>query len=424
MTGRQRILLVDDGELSEFAAMLDRLHIDHTRLRGGQIEDGLEPPSHLLVTTPRRASATRQGAPADAPEGRPLRVVAVDEDSNTMRQMLQRMGFQLLVRRRAHAEIWRLLVERALFQGDERREDPRLPAGAAISFAPFTESHGEPERASALLVDISNRGCRLLTDAMPSTGSRLSITIPLEDQDGDALYLRGRTVRCAVDPSDDDHGYSAAVLFDPDLEEINRQRLANLLNDLSAGPGALTYGPVEALPACESPVIPGLTLDAETDPAFHVGMKIEVGPEPKNRDEPAAGTDIDRRRATRGAFATHVSATTSERVDEQRSRVLIGRDLSAGGMRIEPAPDIQLGQRFRLAIYGPAEQHPFLIDSRVARDDGGAGFVLDFIDVPEETQRGLEKLVACLPDIESLAQGEAGSLGAVMSEILSRTKTG
>ena len=424
MDTRHRILLVDDGELSEVAAMLDRLQIDHMRLRGGQVEDDLDPPSHLLITTPRRASTITRDSPREAPEGKPLRVIAVDEDSNTLRQMLQRMGFHLLVRRSAHAEVWRLLVERALFQGDERRENPRIPAGATISFAASSQSHREPERASALLIDLSNRGCRLRTHEMLSPGSRLSIAIPLEDQDGDTLYLSGHSVRCATDPSKGDHGYTAGMLFDPDLTELSRRQLANLLNDLSVGPGSLTYGPVETLPACESPVIPGLTLDAETDPAFHADVKIELDTGPEIRDEPADRIDPDRRRGTRGTFASHVTATADEYVDGQKSRVLIGRDLSAGGMRIEPAPDIQLGQRFRLAIYGPAEQRPFLIDARVARDDGEAGFALKFVDVPEETERGLEKLVACLPAIESLERGETGSLGAVMSEILSRTSEG
>ena len=42
-----------------------------------------------------------------------------------MRRMLRRMGFHLLVRRGAHPDVWRLVVERALFEGCERRTDPR-----------------------------------------------------------------------------------------------------------------------------------------------------------------------------------------------------------------------------------------------------------------------------------------------------------
>ena len=126
MTGTPRILLIDDGELEPVAAMLARLGIEHTRLRGGLVETGLAPPSDLLIATPRRAGAVRRGSPVGANTGRPLRIIAVGEDSNAMRRMLRRMGFHLLVRRGAHPDVWRLLVERALFEGDERRVDPEV----------------------------------------------------------------------------------------------------------------------------------------------------------------------------------------------------------------------------------------------------------------------------------------------------------
>lgn len=421
MTTRPQILLLDDGELSDVAGMLDRLHIDHVRLRGGQVEDDLDPPSHLLIATPRRASAVRDDAAEGPPGGMPLRIISVDEDSNAMRQMLRRMGFHLLVRRGAHAEVWRLLVERALFQGDERREDPRVPVGVAISFSAFKESRGALQRAPALLLDISNRGCRLGTHEMLAPGSAISLAMRLDDQGGDTLHLRGRVVRCATDSSKSAAGYTAAMLFDRDLAEADRMLLTRLLNDLSVGPGSLTYGPAEALPPCESPVIPGLTLDAETDPAFHAGVKIELEPAAATGAEPGELIELNRRRGPRGNFESRVVATSEAGSGQPASRVLMGRDLSAGGMRIEQAADIRVGERFRLAIYGPADQQPFLIDARVERDDGDAGFGLRFVDVPEEAQRGLEKLVACLPDIESLEGGETGGLGAVISEILSRT---
>jgi len=34
----------------------------------------------------------------------------------------------------------------------------------------------------------------------------------------------------------------------------------------------------------------------------------------------------------------------------------------------------------------------------------------------------LEKLVACLPDVESLRDGEAGGLGSVVTEVLGRLR--
>lgn len=415
MIGTTRILLVDDGELSEVAAMLDQLRIDHVRLRGGQVTEDLPPPSHLLVATPRRAQAVRRGSPSGASEGHPLRIIAVDEDSTAMRRMLRRMGFHLLVRRGVHPEVWRLLVERALFQGEERRTDPRVPVGASISLT-RVEGH-VPARNVALLVDVSNRGCSLGTSELLAPGSRLSFSIRLDDLGGETLNLRGRLVRTSTEPSSSPHGHTAAMLFDSDLDEHDRKLLTHLLNDLSVGPGSLTYGPADVLPPCKSPVIPGLTLNAETDPAFPAGVEIEL--EQHSDDKGSEVVGLNRRRGPRGNYTSPILATPED-ADPQRSRVLMGRDLSAGGMRIEKTPDLRIGERFGLAIYGPARQHPFLIDARVDRDDGAEGLVLRFLDVSEDNARELEKLVACLPDIESLEDGEASGLGSVISEIISR----
>ena len=54
------ILLIDDGELDAVAAMLDRLHVSYTRMRGSLAEDELAPPEVLLIATPRRAGIVRR----------------------------------------------------------------------------------------------------------------------------------------------------------------------------------------------------------------------------------------------------------------------------------------------------------------------------------------------------------------------------
>jgi hypothetical protein len=201
------------------------------------------------------------------------------------------------------------------------------------------------------------------------------------------------------------------MLFDEDMPTVERERLGRLLNDLSVGPGAIASADPDSLPECESPVIPGLTLDAETDPALPAGVEVGVV-----RDSQSG----NRREVTRGSFEGPVLAQSSDGA-VARQHVLLGRDLSAGGMRIAPCNGVSTGDLFELAIYGPGEPHPFLVQARVERDDGAAGMALRFIDVAPEVALGLEKLVACLPDIESLEDGERAGMGAVISEILSRT---
>ena len=67
------------------------------------------------------------------------------------------------------------------------------------------------------------------------------------------------------------------------------------------------------------------------------------------------------------------------------------------------------------AVIGAAAK---MIGARVIRDDGEEGLALGFEKLPKETARALEKLVACLPDVESLEDSEVAGLGSVISEIL------
>ena len=83
------------------------------------------------------------------------------------------------------------------------------------------------------------------------------------------------------------------------------------------------------------------------------------------------------------------------------------------------------GVRCMLMRGGTSKGAYFVADDlpggRDERDDPDGSIGLRFTDVSTEDGRGLEKLVACLPDIESLEAGERGGLGSVISEILSRT---
>lgn len=98
--------------------------------------------------------------------------------------------------------------------------------------------------------------------------------------------------------------------------------------------------------------------------------------------------------------------------------VLLGRDLSPAGMRVEAVGELHLGDRFRLALHGPGSTEPALVHAEIVRDDGKDGFALKFCDVDAETTRRIEKFVACLPDVDSLEGGEAGGMGAILSELL------
>jgi hypothetical protein len=87
-------------------------------------------------------------------------------------------------------------------------------------------------------------------------------------------------------------------------------------------------------------------------------------------------------------------------------------------MRIASHPDLEVGDRLHLAIYGAAGEEPFLIWGTIARSDGHDGMGVVFDTVHSVVAEKLEKLLASLPAVESLHDDETAAMGTVMSEIL------
>ncbi len=401
------ILLLDDGELNNVALLLAELGLDFSRMRGGETPERIAPPNLLLITTPRHAQAVRRGSPPGGPPGRPVRIIAAPEDSTAMRRMLRRMGFHLLVRLPCEAHIWRLLIQRALYHGDERREDPRVAMGAPVSLG-FAD-----DARTATLMDISNRGCRLVGEQPFQLGAQVSIELTGQATGDGPLSLTGHVARVGGDAARTGVGMHAASIIFDEMDEGMQVRLGGLINRWSMGPPSVS-DPMDAgieLPACPSRAIPGLTLDDETDPAIRVGEQVGVNVAGDRASVPGLGSE--RRQHVRGAFTGTILATAGK-----SRRVLMGRDLSAGGMRIERLPGIELGDCFRLALYGPSPLEPFEVAAEVIRDDGEEGLALGFAEMSPQVAETLEKLVACLPEVESLEEDESHAMGAVLSEIL------
>ena len=132
----------------------------------------------------------------------------------------------------------------------------------------------------------------------------------------------------------------------------------------------------------------------------------------RDTDNRAVTVD-DRRRETRGAYSQTIPA-----FGERALRVLVGRDLSVSGMRVQSQPELWVGDRLQLAVYGEASMSPMLIWGRVDRSDGDRGVVIRFETLDPSAQARLERLVASLPAVESLQDSEAEAMGTVLSEIL------
>jgi len=416
-TAEPSILLVDDGELDAVAALLETQGKDFQRLRGSEIPRDIPPPRDLLIVTPRRLDRVRRGSPLNAAPGYPLRIIAVEDDSPAMRRRLRSAGAQLLVRLPTDDEIWRLLVARALYRGHERRQDPRVNMGSTVAVSEPGPIVGD-ESPQTLLVDLSNRGCRLHTTARFHVDQALSFTIPATQEDwngdGHGLTLRGRIRRIVQESGSE--GQMVALTFDDDLSVDARTGLTRLINLWTSGPRAMPGRPrpnAPTIPPCELPALPDLMLDDETDPPVSGGCEIEIEIDSCEELQLDDAANHERRREMRGQFESTIVAQCDE-----GPMVLLGRDLSPGGMRVEAVSELRVGDQFRLALHGPGPTEPLVVRAEVVRDDGRDGFALAFCDLDAATSREIEKLVACLPDVESLERCESGGMGAILSELI------
>jgi hypothetical protein len=368
------VLVVDDGELDDVRDILAQLGVEFALLRGGAIPERLAPPGRLFVATPRRALLAEQWPQPKNGEPGALRVGIVSEDSNTLRAMLRRLGFQLLIRRPVNPYALRLLLLRALYSGEERRREDRVPIGAPVVFrAGF-------RRRAGTVAELSRRGGRLLTDLPPVAGSRITLQLDVPDSNR-ALTLRARVMRISERPVEGGQ-YTVAFAFE---ERERSADLERLLRHYKSGPARLD--------------VEGEAREASD------GARLPLA---------AAASDADRRKHERVVFRREVIG-----LSEEAATVLMGRDLSIGGMRVDGKPNIEVGSRLRLAVFGAPREEPILVRAVVTRAEDGA-YGLQFVDVGADAAARLEHLVAHLPSVESLESEESEGLGAVVTRIVER----
>jgi hypothetical protein len=389
MTTTPSVLLLHDGELDDVRALLEELGADCLHLRGGAIPERVDPPEKLFIATPRRAMMASEWTASRGTPAQPFKIGLVSEDSNTLRSMLRRIGFDLLIRRPVHPYALRLLILRALYSGDERRRERRVPVGYEIGY------RSGVRRKRAMLVEITTRGCRLFLDHPIAVGSRLTLDLPSEITAGRSLQLRAKVIRSVAD----DHGarpeqHAVALCFEKPNVEKQRQ-LIEIVKRQASGPAVLSKAMAEASGALTKSPDPAPDRGGEATPIA------------------AAGSIEDRRKDPRAAFERSIRS-----LDEEADLVLMGRDLSMGGMRIEPHRGLEIGTKLRLAIYGEAREEPFIVRARVVRNDGDDGVGLRFEQIASGVAARLESLVASLPSVESLRGGETDALGSVVSRIL------
>jgi hypothetical protein len=360
------VILVDDGELADVRELLDSLQVEYAEAPSlGAIE--AESGCALLISSARHALARPVAVSVEPPWQ--LHVVVYDAISEGLRRLLSRSGCDVAVGRPLQPAMMQLLVSHALYAGPERRETGRAAMSAPVRIA------GPLGDSVATLLQISERGCGLLVHGPAEVGDDVALLLPPELTGASVLPLDGTVIDVTAVAGSSDR--QLALVFESVPPKVKRV-LQTVMERHSLG---LT--PRHAASAAEA-------IDDSAD-------LRAAGPED--------------RRGPRKLFAGRVAAARPG-----EARVMIGRDLSVGGMRVRPIEGLRVGDEFELALYG--DGGALVLEAVVSRDDGWDGMVLQFQCVTPTTRTRLERMVESLPAGRPGKGVGARAPGLLVSEIL------
>jgi hypothetical protein len=380
------ILFLHDGELCELREPLRTLGCRIAERHGGPLDEDCGQPWDLVLASAKRMLALER----PLSEISTVRIAVLDGDSKTLRSMLRQAGTDLLVRRPVHPVALRLLILHSLYQGPEKRRTGRVSIGAAIRF------RSGLRRRNAILTELSPKGCRMLAPIgshNAKSGANLTLQLPAGLCDGRALTLSGRILRV----EDGDCGTNAIAVSFTRLGSSNDRKLRAIIAAHAEGPATLDGDAAGALASLPDMSQGQPRPDAVSPPFVSAGEM-----------------NADRRQQPRHDIEQRIIA-----LSHQASRVLMGRDLSAGGLRIDSAPGLVVGDRLKIALHGNASPQPLVLNAEVSRDDGRAGLGLRFLDLSADQHELIVKLLDELPRVSE--PDESAKAGAVfVSQLLAR----
>jgi hypothetical protein len=399
------VLLLDDGELDEAKEVLEELEVEFVHLSGAQIAAEIERPRDLLITSRARAFNLAGSDDSAADAQGPVLICIHNQDFLPFRDRLRELGVHYLVHSAVDRESLRLLLLHALYRGPQKRNAPRLPVGSRVCFKVG------PRWQPATLTELSTEGCRLVSTHRPTPGKPITVHLLPDLGGGSLLELRGSVIRVQLDPHGKELGQVLiAISFDDNAPE-SQERLRTILEGRVIGSLVTRLRESDSEPGAHDEGDGSKTSDA-------VGAPDE-GPEaPEDSAAPAGSTEefevvIDPRERVRASYPCPIPAVIGN-----APRIILGRDLSVQGMRVEPHPDLELGSTVRVALYGGEGEEPLTLDATVTRDDGDRGLLLRFTDLPDKAAELLELLVTRLPSLESLTRTPTGGRGLIVSTII------
>ncbi len=437
------VLLLHDGELAPLAAVIDTLGgIDR---RGNPNELDRARSWDVIIASASRMLELHE----HLSDSTAVRIAVLDGDSKTLRKMLKRVDTDLMIRQPVHPAALRLLILHALYRGPEKRRSTRVSMGAPVRF------RSGLRRRPAILAELSTRGCRMMVDAgthRVAPDRLVTVVLPPEvTNDSRSLSLRGHVMRISDGEADHD---VIAVLFER-LRESARKRLESIVSAHSQGPAVLDGATAHALnslpiisedansqptPPQGAGPLPSAPADASPTPA--TPQEASPTSTPSERPEspsitpegsepqpavaesavpPSSACDsqADEAASERRVQERHALSRRIVALGDEAARVLIGRDLSVGGMRIDATPGLSKGDRLKVAVHVRPDGQPLVVSAEITRDDGPDGMALRFVDLSPEANTYLEEMVSALPNIIESDNSKEGA-GVVVSEVVGR----
>jgi hypothetical protein len=359
----KQAVLVDDGSLAPLATLLDSLDVEYAHITPAHGRIASWPtPERLFVCSARLAFALPM--PSLMGNDRLVGIAVAETATQTLVRNVQLLGFQYLVSLPVHPEALRLLLQESLFRAHERRATPRCPVGVPIFW------RSGLRRQHATLIEISESGARLHMATPVDLDSILRFTVPAAASRGPSLRLRGRVVRrerrrgvALAEP------YTVALRWEQ-LGARSVARLDDYLRARSVGPATFD-GPGAARPIAQASI-----------------SALSIDPLPQ-----------DRRQTPRAVLEGEVVSLNDANAVEH---VLVCRDLSRTGMRVDPHPSIREGAELRIALLDSNNPAPLLLDAEVDRDAADVGLGLRFRDVSGDAASRLQAWVERLPKLPTL----------------------
>ncbi len=394
------IAVIDDGELEDVRELLEELGADFVHGPKASVPETCRLPRRLLLTTASHAISLGYARSGRRRPDQPTWLCVLEGDLRQQSRKLLQAGFDFLIRRPVHPQALRLLLQAALYQGREQRRGNRVAVGFSISYRVGWRRH------PATLVDISGGGCRILARRVLGAGTPVSVRLPGHIAGGRVFRVKGQVARCRRGEIEGGgpEEFSLGIRF-AELSARTEKQLGHLLGVLRSGPPVLS----EPLPRTETPTDTDVPELEQQDPL------LDAANAPDAADAAPAEPPLTPRRSPRGRYRERVL------VFGDADRVLIGRDLSRGGMRVDPTTAISTGEQIRIAIEGGPGIEAVVVSASVTRDDGDRGLALRFESIEPDGEQRLEEIVRSLPAIEAPGSDAASDAeGVVMAQVLPR----